>query len=104
MAVNGVRRDAELQRMAGILLDATLLRHRLRTDLPVTAVLAAANADVHDALRHDSIPMLGLAQILPEMTAMFERSQGIVFELLGPATGLDLAGGTTPGPHKARGK
>ncbi|GLZ30956.1 hypothetical protein Lesp02_31450 [Lentzea sp. NBRC 105346] len=92
LAVNGARKDAELQRMAGIWVDGTLLRHRLRTDLPASEVLAAANADVHGALRHDSVPLLGLAQILPDMTAIFTQSQGIVFELLGPSTGLDLAG------------
>jgi hypothetical protein len=92
LTINAARRDADLERTPGIFLDALLLRHQLRTDLPVTEALAAANADVNDSLRHDSVPLLGLCQILPEMMAAFGQSQGIVFELLGPAEGLDLAG------------
>ncbi|TWP54158.1 amino acid adenylation domain-containing protein [Lentzea tibetensis] len=92
ISVNGARRDADLERTAGIFLDGVLLRHETKPGQSIRQAFADAGATVRDALRHDGIPLLGLTQLLPDMEAAFGLSQSLVFEVLGEPYSLRLDG------------
>ncbi|RPF39372.1 non-ribosomal peptide synthetase [Streptomyces sp. TLI_185] len=90
LTVSAARHSAELERTVGLVLDAVLVRHHLRPGLPVGEAFTAAGGDLCEALRHDSIPLLGLCQLLPDMLAAFGPSQSVVFEVLAPVNGLSF--------------
>ncbi|MFD8493670.1 amino acid adenylation domain-containing protein [Amycolatopsis sp. NPDC059657] len=92
LSVNAARRSAELERTVGLFLDAVFLRERVDAGLSFADLLTVHGRELHDALRHDSVPMLGLCRALPEMLDVFGRSQSVVFESLVPLTELRLTG------------
>ncbi|SDY90253.1 amino acid adenylation domain-containing protein [Amycolatopsis xylanica] len=92
LSVNAARRSADLERTVGLFLDAVFLREQVHAGLSFADLLTVHGRELHDALRHDSVPMLGLCRALPEMLDVFGRSQSVVFESLVPLTELRLTG------------